>query len=88
MMLHIFSSPEPMAPGELLGWNSSRRPSVRRSCHTFKHEYLSWPIKIKFYLEHHWGDGKAALGLGLDRISALVLMATDSSHRVIMGKIF
>ena len=77
-----------MPQGELLGWDSSRRLSVRRSVHTFKHEYLSWPIKIKFHHEHHWGDGKAALGLGLDRIRALVLMATDSSHRVIMGKIF
>ena len=44
------------------------------------------PIEIKFYLKHHWGGGKAALGLGLDRIRTLVSMATDSSLRVIMGK--
>ena len=32
------------------------------------------------------GGGKAALGFGPDRIGTLVSMATDSSHRVIMGK--
>ena len=44
------------------------------------------PIAIKFYLKHHWGGGKAALGFGADQIRTLVSMATDSSHRVIMGK--
>ena len=43
-------------------------------------------ITIKFYLKHHWGGGKAALGFGADQIRTLVSMATDSSHRVIMGK--
>ena len=47
----------------------------------------SGPIEIKFYLKHHWGGGKAALGFGPDRIGILVSMAMDSSHRVIMGKI-
>ena len=46
----------------------------------------SWPIVIKFNLEHHWGGGLAALGFGPDRIRNLVSMATDSSHRDIMGK--
>ena len=46
----------------------------------------SWPIVILFHLEHHWGVGLAALGFGQDRIRTLVSMATDSSHRVIMGK--
>ena len=40
----LFSSPEPGSQGELIGWDSSRHPSVRasvRACvHTFKHEYL------------------------------------------------
>ena len=27
----------------------------------------SRPIAIKFYLKHHWGGGKAALGFGLNR---------------------
>ena len=44
------------------------------------------PIVTKFNLNHHWGGGKAALGFGPDRIGTLVSMATDSSHRVIMGK--
>ena len=47
----------------------------------------SWPIKIKFRLEQHWGEGLVALGFGQNRIRNLVSMATDSSHRVIMGKI-
>ena len=46
------------------------------------------PIKIKFYLDYHWGGGLAALDFGPDRIRTLVSMATDSSHRVIMGNIF
>ena len=36
----LFSSPESKAQGELIGWESSGRPSVRLSVHTFKHEYL------------------------------------------------
>ena len=47
----------------------------------------SGPIATKFYLKHHWGGEKAALCFGPDRIGTLVSMATDSSHRVIMGKI-
>ena len=43
-------------------------------------------ITTKFYLKHHWVGGKNALGFGPDRIGTLVSMATDSSHRVIMGK--
>ena len=46
----------------------------------------SRPIAIKFYLKQHWGGGKAALGFWPDRIGTLVSMATDSSHRVIIGK--
>ena len=37
------------------------------------------PIAIKFYLEHHLGGGKAALGFGPDRIRILVSMARHSS---------
>ena len=47
----------------------------------------SCTIKIKFHLEHHLGGGLTVLGFGQDRIRTLVSMATDSSHRVIMGKI-
>ena len=47
----------------------------------------SGPMETKFHLKHHWGGGKSELGFGQDRIEALVSMAKDSSHRVIMGKI-
>ena len=46
----------------------------------------SRPIAIKFYLKHHLGGGKDAWGFGADQFRTLVSMATDSSHRVIMGK--
>ena len=46
----------------------------------------SWPIVIKFHQKQYWCRGLAALGFGLDRIRTLVPMATDTSHRVIMGK--
>ena len=47
---------------------------------------ISQPIAIKFYQKHHWGGRKVALGFGLGRIETLVSMATDSSHRLTMGK--
>ena len=37
-------------------------------------------------MKHHLGGGKASVGFGLDQIRTLVSMATESSHRVIMGK--
>ena len=87
----IFSSPDPKAQGDLIVWDSSRRlsicPSVLASTLSKMNiSETSWPIAIKFYLEHHWGGGLTALGFGSDRIRTLVSMATDSSHRVIMGK--
>ena len=65
----------------------SVRPSVRPSTlSNMNISETSRPITIKFYLKHHWGGGKAALCFGADQIRTLVSMATDSSHRVIMGK--
>ena len=49
----------------------------------------SRPITIIFYPEASFGWGNAALGFGPGRIRTLVSMvsmATDSSHRVIIGK--
>ena len=43
-------------------------------------------IAIKFYLKHYWGGGKAAWGFGADQFRTLVSIATESSHRVIIGK--
>ena len=45
------------------------------------------PVATKFYLKHHLGEGKAASGFGPDRIRTLFIMATDSSHSVIVEKI-
>ena len=66
--------------------------SIRQCVHLSAHSEMnisktSRPIKIKFHLEHHLDRGLAALRFGQDRISTQVSMATDSSHRVIMGKL-
>ena len=77
-----------MYRGELIVWDSSWRACVRPfTLSNINISETSWPIIIKFYQKHHWGGGLTALGFGLDRIRTLVSMATDSSHRVIMGKI-
>ena len=86
------SSPEPKAHGELIVYQSSRRLClcVCVRALTFSNMNISAtsrPIATKFYLKHHWGGGKAASGFWPDRIGTLVSMSTDSSHRVIMGKI-
>ena len=65
----IFSSPEPKAQGELIVWDSSRRPSVSPSVRpsTLSNMNISetgWPIIIKFHQEHHWGRGLIVLGFG------------------------
>ena len=66
----------------------SVRPSVRACVNTFKHEYLCNQLADwnEILSEAHWGGGKASVGFYLDKIRTLVSMATDSSHRVIMGK--
>ena len=67
----------------------SVRASVRPSVHTFKHEYLSDQLTNHYQISSgaSLGWGLTVLGFGLDQIKTLVSMATDSSHRVIMGKI-
>ena len=54
----------------------------------FKLEYLcnQWANRNEILSGLSLGWGKAALGFGPDRIITLVSMATDSSHRDIMGK--
>ena len=54
----------------------------------FKHEYLrdKQADRNQILFEHHWDGGKASVGFDPDRIRTLVSMATDSSHRFIMGK--
>ena len=77
--------------GELIVYRSSRRPSVREcvrpsvrplTLSNMNISATSWPIGMKFYRCR----GKASVGFDPDRIRTLVSMATDSSHRVIMGK--
>ena len=83
-----------MLKGELIvypcsGVRRPRRLHCQRRCSPFSNmniSEVSRPIAIKFYLNHHWGRGKDALGFGADQFRTLVSMATDSSHRVIMGK--
>ena len=89
--LNFVSSPEPKAHGELIVYQSIRRLSVGLCVCVFTFSNMnisetSGPIATKFYLKHHWVEGKAALGFGPDQIRNLVSMATDSSHRVIMRK--
>ena len=62
--------------------------SVCLCVNIFKLEYLhnQWANRNKILSEPSLGWGKAASGFGPDRIGTLVSMATDSSHRVIMGK--
>ena len=65
----IVSSPEQKAQGELIVWDSSRRPSLCASVRPFTLSNMnisetSWPIIIKFHQEHHWGGGLTALGFG------------------------
>ena len=43
-------------------------------------------IATKFYLKHHWVEGKAALDFGPNRIRTPGFIATESCHRVIMMK--
>ena len=79
---------QPKAHGELIVYQSSRRLCVRAfTLLNINISETSGPIATKFYPKHHWGGGKAALGFWPDRIGTLVSMATDTSHRVIMGKI-
>ena len=91
---YLISSPEPKAHGELIVYQSSRRLCVCvcqcvcvSTLLNINISETSGPIATKFYLKHHWGGGKAALGFEQDQIGTLVSMATDSSHRVIIGKI-
>ena len=84
--LFIFSSAEPNALGELIGWESSWCPCVHPfTLSDMNISETSWPIIIKFHLKHHWGGGLAALGFGPDGIRTLVSIAFFP--RDIMGKI-
>ena len=83
-----FRSPESKALCELKGWDSSRRLWVCLfTLSDINISETSLSIIIKLHLKHHSSRGLAVLGFGSDRVRTLVFMTTDSSHRVIMGKI-
>ena len=69
------------------GEPASVRVSVCKHFQTCISPQPKRPITTKFYLKQHLAEGKAASGFCPDQIRTLVSMATDSSHRVIMGKI-
>ena len=48
----------------------------------------NWLIAIKFHVKFHFDGGKVVSGFAPDWIKTLVSMATDSSHRTIIGKTF
>ena len=75
-----------MLVGELIVYPWSGVRPLSSTISNMNISATSGPITTKFYLKHHWVGGKAALGLGQDRIRTLVSMATESSYRVIMGK--
>ena len=88
----VVSSPELRLRGELIVYQSSRRPCVRpcvcECVHNFKHEYLwnQWVDRNQMLSEASLGWGKGSLGFGPDQIRNPVSTATESSHRVIMDK--
>ena len=69
---------------------ASVRLLVRACVHTFKHEYLRNQQadynQILSEASLGWGKGCIRFWCRSDQIRTLVSMATDSSHRVIMGK--
>ena len=84
----LVSSPEPKAHGELIVYRSIRA-SVRPCIHKHFQTLISpQPVGqlLPNFMKHHWGGGLIALGFGPGRMGTLVSMATDSSHRFIMGK--
>ena len=57
----LFSSQEPKAQGEIIVWDSSRRPCVRPfTLSNMNMSETSWSVIIKFYQKHHWGRGLIA----------------------------
>ena len=73
---------------EIIVYQASRRLSVCLSVYIFKLKYLrnQWANRNQILSEASLGRGLIALGFGPGRIGALVSMATNSSHRVIMGR--
>ena len=74
----IFSSPEPKAPGELIGWEGSvvRRPSVVRPS-TISNDFSSettGPIATKFHIQSQGPLGKKSCSNGLGHMTNMAAM--------------
>ena len=82
--LPIFSSPEPKARDELIGWDSRRRPFMRLS--TLSNMNISEADRNQISSGASLGWGLSVVSFGPDRIRTLVSMATDISHTVKMGQ--
>ena len=85
---HLFPSPFVPFQSSIMNRLIRVRPSQK-----LVYEKLSVQTKIingrsrmKFYLKHHWGGGKASVGFDQDLIRTLVSMTTVSSHSVTVGK--
>ena len=78
-MTTLFSSPEPKAQSRAYSIPVDLSSVCLSVCLlTFSNLNISatsGPIVTKFYLNHHWGRIKAALGFKPDRIGTLVSMA-------------
>ena len=78
----FFSSPEPKAPGELIGWEGSvvRRPSVRRPSvrpSTISNNFSSettGPIASKFHIQLPGPLGKKSCSNGLGHMTNMAAM--------------
>ena len=73
----FISSPEPKAPGELIGWEGSvvRRPSVRPS--TISNDFSSettGPIATKFHIQPPGPLGKKNCSNGLGHMTNMAAM--------------
>ena len=73
----VFSSPEPKAPGELIGWEGSVvRPSVRRPS-TISNDFSSettGPIATKFHIQPPGPLGKKNCLNGLGHMTNMAAM--------------
>ena len=76
--LVFISSPEPKAPGELIGWEGSvvRRPSVVRPS-TISNDFSSettGPIATKFHIQPPGSLGKKSCSNGLGHMTNMAAM--------------
>ena len=78
----FFSSPEPKAPGELIGWEGfvvrlSVRPSVVRPPSTISNDFISettGPIATKFHIQPPRPSGKKNCSNGLGHMTNMATM--------------